>query len=159
MGKYLDFCTQIVYNIGIDFKERMFTQMIRLKELREESNKTMRQVADELNLPYTTYVNYEKGARKLPPNVLVKIASYYGTTVDYVLGESNVRFLTVSGRNEAVEFWGDKETVMAKELILSKLPQLDTKITQDICFLIELCEKHPARYSAVSEIIYKLFAL
>lgn len=63
--------------------------MDRLRELRDEAGKTMRQTAEEIGIPYTTYVSYEKGAREPNSEMLVKIAEYYCTTVDYLLGRSN----------------------------------------------------------------------
>lgn len=63
--------------------------MDRLRELRYEAGKTMRQTAEEIGIPYTTYVSYEKGAREPNSEMLVKIAEYYCTTVDYLLGRSN----------------------------------------------------------------------
>ncbi len=57
-----------------------------LKELREKAGKSMRLTAEELGIPYTTYVSYEKGAREPNSEMLVKIAEYYHTTIDFLLG-------------------------------------------------------------------------
>lgn len=57
-----------------------------LKELREKTGKSMRLTAEELGIPYTTYVSYEKGAREPNSEMLVKIAEYYHTTIDFLLG-------------------------------------------------------------------------
>ncbi len=74
--------------------------MIRLKELREETGKTMRQIAAELEIPYTTYVNYEKGVRKPQPYKLVDLAEYFRCSVDYLLGRTNNRIETVLSKEE-----------------------------------------------------------
>ena len=66
--------------------------MDRIRELRLESKKSMRQVASELKMPYTTYVNYEKGLREPNSEVLIKIANYYHVTIDYLLGHVNEPF-------------------------------------------------------------------
>lgn len=58
----------------------------RLKELRLSKGYNMRQMASALNLPYTTYVNYEKGERKPSSELLVLIAKYFDVTVDYIVG-------------------------------------------------------------------------
>jgi len=63
--------------------------MTKLYELRNSKNLSMMQVAKELQLPYTTYVNYEKGAREPSSEVLIKIANYFGVSVDYLIGRSN----------------------------------------------------------------------
>lgn len=46
----------------------------------------MKQAADALELPYTTYVNYEKGAREPNSEVLIKIADFYNVSTDYLMG-------------------------------------------------------------------------
>lgn len=63
--------------------------MNKLYELRNSKNLSMMQVAKELQLPYTTYVNYEKGAREPSSEILIKIANYFGVSVDYLIGRSN----------------------------------------------------------------------
>lgn len=66
--------------------------MDRIRELRLDAQKSMRQVASELKMPYTTYVNYEKGLREPNSEVLIKIANYYHVTIDYLLGHVNDPF-------------------------------------------------------------------
>lgn len=57
-----------------------------LKKLREQRGFNMKEIAIELGIPYTTYVGYEKGEREPNSDVLVKIANYYNTSVDFILG-------------------------------------------------------------------------
>lgn len=77
--------------------------MDRIRELRLSSNKSMRQVASELELPYTTYVNYEKGLREPNSEILIKLANYYHVTIDYLLGHVNDPF-----------FYLDNERILAE---------------------------------------------
>ncbi len=60
-----------------------------LKILRLEKGLNMKQVAVALNLPYTTYVSYEKGDREPNSEVLIKMADFYKTTIDYILNKPN----------------------------------------------------------------------
>ncbi len=60
----------------------------RLAELRKEKNLSMKETAVRLHLPYTTYVSYEKGDREPNSEVLIKLADFYNTTVDFILGVS-----------------------------------------------------------------------
>ncbi len=60
--------------------------MNRIKELRERKNISMRQAAEELKIPYTTYVGYEKGAREPNSEMLIRLAEYYNVSVDYLIG-------------------------------------------------------------------------
>lgn len=64
--------------------------MNRIKELREAKGISMRQASVDLNMPYTTYVNYEKGAREPNSETLILLADYFGTSIDYMLGKSAI---------------------------------------------------------------------
>ena len=64
--------------------------MSRLRELREKSGKTMKDVAEGMGFPYTTYVNYEKGVRDPNTDALKIMAKYFGVTINYLLGEDVV---------------------------------------------------------------------
>lgn len=60
--------------------------MLRIKELREKKGINMREAARMLKMPYTTYVNYEKGQREPTSEVLIQLADFYNTSVDYIVG-------------------------------------------------------------------------
>ncbi len=45
--------------------------------------------AKELEIPYTTFVNYEKGEREPNSEMLIKLADYFETSVDYLIGRSD----------------------------------------------------------------------
>ena len=60
----------------------------RIKEARARKGVSMRQAAIDMNFPYTTYVNYEKGFSEPNSENLVKIAVYYNVSADYLLGRS-----------------------------------------------------------------------
>lgn len=70
--------------------------MNRMKQLREARGISMKQAAQQLQLPYTTYVNYEKGERQPGPEALMRIARFYNTTVDVLLGGAE----TAAGKAE-----------------------------------------------------------
>lgn len=65
--------------------------MVRMKELREERQISMAEAAKRIGLPYTTYVNYEKGLREPDSEMLIKIAKFYNTSIDYLVGRSDIR--------------------------------------------------------------------
>lgn len=65
--------------------------MLRIKELREARRLNMKEAARALNLAYTTYVNYEKGFREPTSEVLILLADFYETTVDYIVGRNTQR--------------------------------------------------------------------
>ena len=65
--------------------------MNRMKLLREEQHMSMREVANHLGIPYTTYVNYEKGKREPNFETLIAIANFFNSSTDYLLGKSSER--------------------------------------------------------------------
>ena len=65
--------------------------MNRIPELRKERGISMKQAAEQLGMPYTTYVNYEKGVRQPNSETLIDLANFYNTSIDYMLGKSNNR--------------------------------------------------------------------
>ena len=93
----------------------------RIKELRLKKGYNMRQMATALNLPYTTYVNYEKGEREPNSETIVLMSKYFGVTSDYILGrdDTTTQKKSVSDSSEA-----DLEEKMVKQLA-DKLVKLD----------------------------------
>ncbi len=58
----------------------------RLKDLREDADKTQAQVAADIGLYTTTYQRYERGERELPLDIAVCLAKYYNVSLDYLAG-------------------------------------------------------------------------
>lgn len=63
----------------------------RLQILRTEKGYSMKQMAAALNIPYMTYVHYEKNEREPNSELLVLIAKYFNVSTDYLLGRSLLR--------------------------------------------------------------------
>lgn len=63
----------------------------RIRELREDHDLTQREVAEMLGMSQTGYSKYETGTNDIPTAVLIKLADFYKTSVDYVLGLTNLR--------------------------------------------------------------------
>lgn len=61
----------------------------RIRDLREDSDLNQTQVAKMLGMSQTGYSKYETGENDIPTAVLIKLARFYGTSVDYLLGETN----------------------------------------------------------------------
>lgn len=60
-----------------------------IRNLREDNDKTQTDLADYLNVKQTTYSKYELGKINIPIEVFMKLADYYGVSVDYLLGRTN----------------------------------------------------------------------
>ena len=63
----------------------------RVRDLREDSDKTQKDIAAILNMQLTVYQRYERGERELPLWAAIKLADYYEVTLDYLVGRSNIR--------------------------------------------------------------------
>jgi len=63
----------------------------RIRELREDHDLTQRQVADFLGMKQPQYCRYEQGLRDVPTDILIRLARYYQTSVDYMLGLTDER--------------------------------------------------------------------
>ena len=59
-----------------------------IRNLREDHDKTQRELAEYLNVKQTTYSKYELGKINIPIEVLVMLADYYDVTLDYLLGRT-----------------------------------------------------------------------
>lgn len=61
----------------------------RLKDLREDSDKSQQQIADYIGTSQTMYARYERGANELPLRHLISLCKFYNVSADYILGFSN----------------------------------------------------------------------
>ena len=58
----------------------------RIRDLREDRDLTQKQMAEVLNCSQRIYSNYERGDVDIPTEILRKLAEFYHTSVDYLLG-------------------------------------------------------------------------
>lgn len=63
----------------------------RIRDLREDSDKTQAEIATILGTSQTMYARYERGANELPIHHLLTLAKYYNVSTDYLLGLSEKR--------------------------------------------------------------------
>ena len=57
----------------------------RIRDLREDNDKTQKQIAEYLNMQLTVYQRYERGERELPLWAAIKLADYYHVSLDYLV--------------------------------------------------------------------------
>lgn len=67
--------------------------MIRIKELRTEMHKSLRDVANDLNISYSSLSKYERGDQQPSYETLIRIANYFNVTTDYLMGITNSKSL------------------------------------------------------------------
>ena len=59
---------------------------MRLRDLREDRDLTQQTVAEYLHIRQNTYSQYENERRQIPVEALIRLAVYYDTSTDYLLG-------------------------------------------------------------------------
>lgn len=60
--------------------------MLRIKDMREDKDLLQKDVAEFLNVSQTNYSKYELGKINIPINTLKKMAIFFDTSIDYLLG-------------------------------------------------------------------------
>lgn len=61
----------------------------RIRNLREDSDKTQQEIAEILGTSQTMYARYERGANEMPVRHLITLAKYYNVSLDYLCGLTN----------------------------------------------------------------------
>ena len=62
-----------------------------IRNLRIDGGYTQKQIAQELGISQNTYSQYEIGVLNYPVDALIKLADFYGVSVDYLLGRTNTK--------------------------------------------------------------------
>ena len=63
----------------------------RIRELREDKDLLQKDLAEYLHCTQVAYSRYELGTRDIPTEVLIKIAKFHRTSVDYLLELTNIK--------------------------------------------------------------------
>ena len=63
----------------------------RLKDLREDNDLKQSEIAKVLNIPQQNYSRYELGDVLIPIDRLDALATYYDTSIDYLVGRTDVK--------------------------------------------------------------------
>ena len=61
----------------------------RIRDLREDKDLNQTQIPKILGMAQTGYSKYETGENDIPTAVLIQLARFYNTSIDYLLGETN----------------------------------------------------------------------
>ena len=62
---------------------------MRLRELREDRDYTQQEIADFLHIKQNTYSQYENSIREIPIDLIIKLADYYGVSIDSLLSQTD----------------------------------------------------------------------
>ena len=64
---------------------------VRIRNLREDNDKTQKEVAEYLFCDQSLYSKYERGQRDGPVGIIIKLAKLYNTSTDYILGLTDIK--------------------------------------------------------------------
>lgn len=62
---------------------------LRIRDLREDRDLTQKQVSEMLMCDQSLYSKYERGEREIPLVLMIRLADYYGTSIDYLVGRTD----------------------------------------------------------------------
>ncbi|MDO5335975.1 MAG: helix-turn-helix transcriptional regulator [Eubacteriales bacterium] len=61
----------------------------RIQDLREDADLTQKQLSEHLHISQRAYSHYETGSRNIPVEMLIRLANYYNTSIDYLVGRTD----------------------------------------------------------------------
>lgn len=96
----------------------------RIRELREDSDKTQREVAEYLGTPYQYYAVYERGGSEISFERAIALARYYNVSLDYIAGLTDIK------QNSSVNSVPDNQRELIKRL--SSLSQSEREHLSEI---------------------------
>ncbi len=64
----------------------MMIMRLKIRDVREDHDLTQQQIAEYLMCDQSLYSKYERGERDVPLNIMIKLAQFYKTSVDYLVG-------------------------------------------------------------------------
>ena len=63
----------------------------RIRDIREDKDMSQTEMGKRLNMSQTGYSKYETGENDIPTSILVELANYHNTSVDYLLSLTDVK--------------------------------------------------------------------
>ena len=61
----------------------------RIQDLRIDSDLSQKKIGEILHISQRSYSHYETGSRNIPIEMLIRLADYYDTTIDYLVGRTD----------------------------------------------------------------------
>lgn len=61
----------------------------RIQDLRIDSDLSQKKIGEILHISQRSYSHYETGSRNIPIEMLIRLADYYDTTIDYLFGRTD----------------------------------------------------------------------
>ena len=69
----------------------------RIQDLRTDADLSQKQISEILHISQRSYSHYETGSRNIPIEMLIRLANYYETSIDYLVGRTDKKKMPKSG--------------------------------------------------------------
>lgn len=120
----------------------------RIKLLRDNRGIGQQELCDFLKIEQSTLANYENDRRTPKPEMISKIADYFGTTTDYLLGRTSNKniepkdkiSIALNEDEELLEFWNDLKDREELKLLFKQTRELDKTTIQQVMRIIKAIE-------------------
>lgn len=70
-------------------KEKYCMRFQRIQDLRTDADLSQKQISEILHISQRSYSHYETGSRNIPIEMLIRLANYYNTSIDYLVGRTD----------------------------------------------------------------------
>lgn len=67
----------------------VINMFVRIRNLREDRDLSQKDLAEYLQVHQTTYSDYELGNLNIPVTILIRLADFYNTSIDYILNRTD----------------------------------------------------------------------
>ncbi len=64
---------------------------LKIRDMREDNDLTQQQIAEYLLCDQSLYSKYERGERDVPLTIMIRLAQFYKTSIDYLVGLTDNR--------------------------------------------------------------------
>ena len=71
------------------FRSGIRMKFQRIQDLRIDSDLSQKKIGEILHISQRSYSHYETGSRNIPIEMLIRLADYYDTTIDYLVGRTD----------------------------------------------------------------------
>ncbi|MBQ8514217.1 MAG: helix-turn-helix transcriptional regulator [Ruminococcus sp.] len=113
----------------------------RIRDLREDSDLTQKELCEKLYMHKTTYTNYEQGKHTVPLDFAVLLADFYGVSLDYIAGRTN----HPHGAGESL-LPEDEKLLLRKYAVLTERSKGKLEL-----FLDQLCDQQEQQLHSLKE--------
>ncbi len=123
----------------------------RIRELRNEKGLTLKELGNFLNLGESTMSMYENGKRNPDYNTLIKLADFFGVTIDFLLGRTDARTApdkishALEDDPELSAFWDELSKRKDLQLLFKQTRDLSPKDIKQIIRIIKAIEDEESK--------------